>query len=165
MSPDFVWRAMRRADLAEVERIGNAIHIDHPEDEAVFAERLRLCPEGCHVLEGPTAPAGYIISHPWHADRPPPLNSLLGALPAEPGIWYIHDLALCPDARGTGAAGAIVAAIAERARARGLTRMDLIAVGASPPFWTRQGFRHMPLAPAKLASYGDGAGFMVRDLT
>lgn len=155
---------MTAADLPEVERLGNAIHLDHPEDEAVFAERLRLCPQGCHVLAGPEGIAGYIISHPWHADSPPPLNTLLAALPAPPGTWYIHDLALHPSARGTGAAQAILARIAALAAAAGAPRIDLVAVGQSPAFWARQGFHPHPWPAGKGNSYGPTARFMVRPL-
>lgn len=158
------WRPMRPADLDAVERLGNAIHVDHPESPEVFAERQRLCPEGCHVLVGEDGLAGYIISHPWHADMPPPLNTLLAALPPNPDTWYIHDLALHPRARGTGAAPVIVAALAAQARDANLTRMNLIAVGRSPPFWARQGFTPAPLPAAKLASYGGGAAYMTRTL-
>ena len=162
MSPDFAWRPMRTADLAAVEPLGNAIHLDHPEDPEVFAERLHLCPEGCHALDGPAGLAGYVISHPWHADNPPPLNTLLSALPAQPGTWYIHDLALHTAARGAGAGARIVGRLASQAASHGLPSLSLIAVGASPPFWHRLGFR--PLPGAKLASYGPGAAHMVRPL-
>ena len=33
------WRAMRAADLPAVEAVAEAIHLEFPEDEAVFAER------------------------------------------------------------------------------------------------------------------------------
>ncbi len=148
---------MCAADLAAVEKLGNAIHLDHPEDAAIFTERLRLCPEGCYTLDGPAGLAGYIISHPWHANSPPPLNTLLGTLPPAPTTWYIHDLALHQATRGSGAAPAIVATLAIR------PRIDLIAVGASPRFWARQGFRPAPLPAAKLASYGAGAQFMIKE--
>ena len=155
---------MRPTDLAAVEKLGNAIHLDHPEDAAVFAERQYLCPEGCHALEGPAGLAGYVISHPWNADSPPALNTLLGALPVPPQTWYIHDLALAPTARGSGAAAAIVARLAALAAARRLASMSLIAVGRSPAFWARQGFSPAALSAAKLASYGEAARHMVRRL-
>ncbi len=147
---------MRPTDLQTVEHLGNAIHLDHQEDAAIFAERLHLCPQGCHALDGPAGLAGYIISHPWHSNSPPPLNTLLGALPVPAATWYIHDLALHPSARGSGAAPAIIAQLAAHGR------IELIAVGASPRFWARQGFRPAPLPEAKLASYGTGAQFMVK---
>lgn len=159
MSPS--WRPMRPADLAQVEPLGNAIHQSHPERPEIFAERLALCPEGCHVLGQLD---GYVISHPWTLGSPPPLDTLLGALPARPNTWYIHDLALHERARGTGAAQAIVARLAALARALVLPTMSLIAVGRSPPFWARQGFTPSALPTAKLASYGPGAAYMVRPL-
>ena len=80
------WRAMEAADLAAVERVAAHVHPDYPEDEAVFAERLSLCPEGCLVLARPLGdPCGYVVAHPWRLGQPPALNSLLGALPV--GFW------------------------------------------------------------------------------
>ena len=52
---------------------------------------------------------GYLVSHPWPAGAVPALNSLLGEIPPGTANWYIHDLALLPAGRGTGAAGRIVA--------------------------------------------------------
>ena len=153
------WRPMAPSDLEAVERLGNTIHQAHPERPEIFAERLALCPEGCHVLGNLD---GYIISHPWTLGSPPPLDTLLGALPAQPDTWYIHDLALHERARGTGAAPAIVAHIATLAQARALPTMSLIAVGRSHGFWSRQGFISRPVPSGKLASYGGGADHMVR---
>jgi ribosomal protein S18 acetylase RimI-like enzyme len=162
--PPGAWRPMRPDDLGAVERLGNAIHVDHPESPDVFAERQRLCPEGCFVLPGPEGLSGYVISHPWRLGNPPKLDTMLGALPAHPDTCYIHDLALHPSARGTGAAPAIVTHLATSATARHLPTMSLIAVGHSPAFWTRQGFKPAPLPGGKLDSYGPGAAHMVRSL-
>jgi len=164
MSPEFSWRPMRVADLAAVAPLGNAIHQDHPEDPAVFAERFALCPEGCFALDGAAGLAGYVISHPWVPGAPPALNTLLGALPAAARNWYIHDLALHAAARGSGAGAEIVARLAQLAAARGMASMSLIAVGRSPGFWARQGFHPATLAGSKLASYGAMAAFMTRGL-
>jgi hypothetical protein len=153
MSPS--WRPMAPEDLESVERLGNTIHQAHPERPEVFAERLRLCPEGCHALGNLD---GYIISHPWTLGSPPPLDTLLGALPAQPDTWYIQDLALHERARGTGAAQAIVARLA----AAHALPLSLIAVGRSPGFWARQGFATATLPQGKLTSYGDGATYMIK---
>ncbi|WP_264713715.1 GNAT family N-acetyltransferase [Limobrevibacterium gyesilva] len=153
---------MTQDDLPDVARIADAVHPDHPEDISIFAERLRLHPAGCFVLDGA---AGYLVSHPWRALDPPALNHLLGALPAAPDTYYLHDIALLPRARGTGAAAAIVRAIIGHAAAAGLPGVSLIAVGASAPFWEAQGFIALdnPAMAAKLASYGTGSRYMVRD--
>ena len=158
---------MAPADLPAVMAIAAVVHPDYPEEEAVFAERLRLAPEGCHVLAADDgAFLGYLVSHPWPAGAVPALNSLLGAIPREVANWYLHDLALLPAGRGTGAAGAIVSAIAGKAAATGCTSLALVAVNASTGFWRRQGFRevHDPALDRKLASYDDAARYMRRDL-
>jgi hypothetical protein len=153
---------MRAEDLPAVEKVAEAIHVEHPEEAAVFAERLRLCPDGCLVLEGRQGVAGYLISHPWMLGQPPALDTLLGALPAAADSWYIHDLALAPGARGTGAAGRAVEHAA--ALGRGLGSLSLISVGRSAGFWRRQGFVTAEAPAGKLASYGAGAAYMVRFL-
>ena len=88
------WRAMAAADLPGVNALAARIHPSFPEDEAVFAERLRLYPDGCRVFERGSGIEAYVISHPSLHAEPPALNSLLGALPETPSTFYIHDLAL-----------------------------------------------------------------------
>lgn len=160
------WRTMSIADLPSVSALAARIHPDYPEDDAVFAERLRLYPQGCRVLEGEHGLVAYIVSHPWRHLEPPPLNALLGALPSQPSTFYIHDLALAPEMQGTGAAAGIVALLADHASASGLSSMSLIAVNGSAGFWQRQGFEavHDPLLESKLRSYSDDARFMARAL-
>lgn len=160
---------MAAADLPVVLAAAAVVHPDYPEDLSVFAERLRLAPDGCFVLADPAAApglAGYLVSHPWHADTAPALDTLLGRLPERPGTWYLHDLALLPTARGSGAGAAIAARIAAHARARGFATMSLVAVGGSSGFWKRQGFSVVehPALAEKLASYGETARFMRRVL-
>ncbi|UPG71136.1 GNAT family N-acetyltransferase [Roseomonas gilardii subsp. gilardii] len=161
------WRAMAAADLASVGWVAERVHADYPEDAAVFAERLSLFPEGCLVL----APAsggigGYVIAHPWQIGQPPALNSLLGALPAAPDTLYIHDIALLPDRRGGGAAMQALARLEDLARRQGLPGLSLVAVGGSPGFWLRRGFREQAdeALHGKLRSYDGAARYMVKDL-
>ena len=162
-----LWRRMAPADLPAVMRIAAVVHPDYPEDEAVFAERLQLAAEGCHVLIGDGGELrGYLVSHPWPVDTVPALNSMLGAIPPATRNWYIHDLALLPAGRGGGAAGRIVAGIAEHAARAGYASLALVAVNGSTGFWQRQGFREVndPALARKLASYDDAARYMRRDL-
>jgi SAM-dependent methyltransferase/ribosomal protein S18 acetylase RimI-like enzyme len=157
---------MSIADLPLVSVLAARIHPDYPEDDAVFAERLQLYPPGCRVLEGEHGLAAYIVSHPWRHLEPPPLNALLGKLPSQPSTFYIHDLALAPEARGTGAASLVVDELADHARKTGLPAISLIAVNGSVGFWQRQGFETVrdPQLDSKLRSYGDDACFMARML-
>lgn len=158
------WRAMTTLDLPAVEGVAAIVHPDFPEDASVFAERLRLCPEGARLFELSGQPAGYILSHPWTLGQFPPLNSLLNALPAAADTYYIHDLALLNAARGTGAAAMIVGDMLRHARIMGFATVSLVAVNNSSLFWYKHGFRALP-APEltdKLHSYEPDARLMVR---
>lgn len=160
------WRPMTAADLPMVKALADAIHAAYPESGIVFAERLALHGDGCLVLQGPGGIAGYVLSHPWRMREPPALDVRLGALPERATTYYIHDLALQPSVRGSGAATAAVARLAARARALQLPNMTLVAVGNSVHFWRRQGFVAVadPALAGKLASYGGHATYMSRPL-
>ncbi len=166
LNPSYKWRAMTAADLPAVKTLADFIHPAFPESEAVFANRLTLHAAGCEVLDGDNGLKGYILSHPWQDRVPPPLDAVLAPV-ALPSTYYIHDLALLPETRGSGAGTAIVGQLAARARALGLPNMTLVAVNNSVHFWQRQGFTVTddPALAAKLASYGDQARFMTRVLT
>jgi GNAT superfamily N-acetyltransferase len=161
------WRPMAKADLPAASVLAGSIHPAYPEDDAVFAERLMLYPDGCLVLDRGRDIDAYVVSHPWRRLEPPPLNSLLGELPAAPSTFYIHDLALSPSVRKTGAASQIVAWLVDHARAEGIPNMSLIAVNGSASFWQRQGFTRMQdrTLATSLRSYGNDAHFMTRDLS
>ncbi|MGO4715501.1 GNAT family N-acetyltransferase [Bradyrhizobium sp. 2TAF24] len=163
-SPGTLWRPMAAADLPAVAAIAARVHPDYPENDAVFAERLRLYPAGCLVLAAGPELVAYVVSHPWHHLQPPALNSLLGALPAMSSTYYIHDVALLPQARGSGAGAAVVARLVAQARAEGLANLSLVAVNGSQVFWHRQGFAEveMPALRQKLASYDAAARLMER---
>lgn len=153
-----MWRAMRPADLPELNRIADLVHPALPERAEIPAERLRLFPAGCLVLDRDGVMQGYAVSHPWHSGKPPALDTLLGRLPDAPTILYLHDLALRPAARGTGAAAQVVTLLVAQAAREGLTGLALVAVNASAGFWQRQGFRVVGSAPV---SYGPDAKLMM----
>ena len=152
---------MRAADLPAASLIAALVHPSYPEDDAVMAERLRLCPEGCFTLVGPEdAVLGYAVGHPWRARTVPDLDTLVGALPDPADAWCIHDVALRPEGRGCGAAAALVGLMLREAARCGVPVAVLVAVGAAAGFWRRHGFR--PIADAPPPGYGAGATLMVR---
>jgi GNAT superfamily N-acetyltransferase len=159
------WRAMTEGDLDAVSRLAAAIHPSYPEKDAIAAERLRLYPAGCLICECDGPPAGYAVTHPWRLGAPPKLDSLLHAIPQDADTYYLHDVALATDARGTGAASQLIALLASREQGRFPT-MSLVAVNGSAPFWARHGFVETtkPALTPALASYGSDAAFMVRML-
>lgn len=160
------WRAMASADLPGVVGVAAASFPDHFEDLACFNERLVLCPELCFALELDGAVEGYLIAYPWPRGEIPPLNTLLGGLPADRGNIYLHDLALSPTARGGGFTRAVVERLAEAARGQGASSLSLISVNESQAFWRRMGFAAVQndALAVKLASYGPDARYMARPL-
>ena len=91
-----LWRPMTEADLPAVCDIADRVHVSYPEDDTVFAERLRIYPAGCAVFEREKMPVAYAVTHPWHYANPPDLNVMLGDIPARPSTYYLHDIALSP---------------------------------------------------------------------
>jgi len=161
------WRLMEARDLASVSAMAAVIHTDFHEDDAIYVERMRLYGNGCFVLADRSGQlAGYAITHPWRLFSLPALNSLLGEIPEQPSTYYLHDIALMPQARGTGAAARIVAILAEHAQTQGFDSMSLVSVNNSADFWQRQGFeiKNLPELEAKLRTYSDDACFMLRPL-
>ncbi|WP_040619379.1 GNAT family N-acetyltransferase [Rhodovulum sp. PH10] len=162
-----IWRPMAADDLAAVTAVAAAVHAAYPEDASVFAERMTLAPDGCRVLWRGSRIVGYVLSHPW-TGLPPALNTRLEKLPEAPTTWYLHDLALLPEVRGTGAAGTVVRDLCAHAASKNFATMTLVAVGGSAPFWHRQLFVTAAVGDEKLrqklASYDEDARLMVRRL-
>jgi GNAT superfamily N-acetyltransferase len=161
----YVWRAMTAVDLTAACKVADAVHPLYPEDAAVFADRLELFPAGCLVLqEKPGGIAGYAVSHPWQFGDIPALNTRLGRLPEAPDTFYIHDVALLPEARGRGLAAAGVALLLEVAGREGLKTVSLVAIRGAGALWKKLGFltEDVPSLRRKLAAYDDQARFMVR---
>lgn len=161
-----VWRAMQPADVPGVVEVARLAFPHHFEDRSCFAERLALYPAGCFTLEIAGRVAGYLIAYPWTAGSAPPLNSLIGALPADASVIYLHDLALHPRARGKGLTSGIIDRLAMQARADGWDAIALVAVNEAAGFWARAGFAAVdgPAMAAKLTSYGANAVYMQRAL-
>ena len=157
---------MLESDLVRVNQIADIVHVNYPEDESVFAERRQMYPPGCQVLAANARLLGYIVSHPSMYAQPPALNSLLKRLPEQPTTYYIHDIALLPEARNEGHASQAVELVLRLAASAGCTNVSLIAVNNSTEFWRRHGFviTSEPSVDAKLESYGAGSFFMVRRL-
>lgn len=160
------WRPMVDGDLAAVCAIAERVHVSYPEDAAVFAERCRLYPAGCAVFEQDGKASAYVVTHPWRYGEPPALNVMLGAIPRQPATYYIHDIALLPETRGSRAGAAIVNAVIAHAAEIGMPNLSLVAVNGSVPFWRRFGFEIVsePALAAKLLTYDADARFMVRPL-
>lgn len=157
------WRAMRADDIPQVVHVADQIHPDLPEGDFVFAERVRLFPEGCLVLARGSRVLGYAVSHPIRYAQPPALDSLLGEIPADADQYYIHDVAILPELRGQGQAGKGIRKLLDVGDRFAST--CLVSVYGTGPFWRRVGFREEEADDGlreKLRKYGDDFVFMSR---
>jgi len=162
------WRRARAEDAEAIGRLSVDILGELGEPPAIFAERIALCPEGCHVLASGADILGHMISHPWVRGRPPALNQMLRHIPAGADCWYIHEVALREAARGQGCIRAILRQLADTAVAAGLPVMALVAVANAVAYWQRLGFRPAPLAADGIdsytGSYGGAAAYLEMEL-
>ncbi|WP_336969004.1 GNAT family N-acetyltransferase [Sphingobium aromaticiconvertens] len=149
---------MRHADLPAIAAISDTVHQSYSEDMAIYAERLDLYPSGCFTLWRGNRIGGYLISHPWHRHSPPALNAMLDSIPAMAGTYYLHDIALLPDARGSGAGRAAVDLIIDLARKAGFQDVMLMAVNGADRFWASVGFTYVDDADPAAQPGGYGAG-------
>jgi hypothetical protein len=161
-------RPMRVGDLHAVLELQNRAYPPALHDSAAaFESRLRLAPEMNLVLEIEGALAAYLVAHPWARLAPPPVDSVLEALPDGDRCWFIHDLTVSPDRRAGGLARTIFAAGRRAAMGEGLRVAELIAVAGAASFWRRIGFAGVtadPALAAKVAGYGPEAIYMQREV-
>jgi len=145
--------------LDEINRIADLVHPTLPEPIEVFAERLRLFPEGCLSLGDP--PKGYAFFHPWIKGEAPTLGSLLRELPANPDAMHLHDIAVLPEMRGSKVSSKAVAAAERSAKSMGIRTLQLVSVYGTHVLWERFGF-HI-VEDHGLDSYGS-AHLMMREV-
>lgn len=167
MNDSAAWRRAGDADLDAILDVQAHVHTIAPESRAVFASKRDAFPAGTLVLDRAGTVLGYGVFHPWRVDDIPALHALPFRAPERPDCLFIHDVALLPAARGSGAARALVALAREAALARGLGRLALVSVYGTVPIWSRCGFavRAAPAtAAADLAHYGETARYMVSEI-
>jgi len=157
---------MTAADLPAVLRIQALCYTDvTPESRQSLHSKLEASRSTCLIARIGQAVVAYLISLPWHHGQPPALNEPTCRLPPSPNCLYLHDLAVAPQARASGAGRALVDAFLSRLKQSDLGRASLVAVQDSAPYWERHGFRAMPVSPAlkaSLATYGARAAYMER---
>ena len=160
------WEPLHLCDANAVYSLAGSVHTELPERIEVFADRILLFQEGCRKIVRSGRLAGYGIAHPGVLDSPPPLDSILGAIPECPDCLHLHDAVVMPELRGHGAGPAYLEEMAAVAQAHGITMLTLVSVYGTNRLWTRCGFtiRNTPALAVKLAAYGPTACYMVRSL-
>lgn len=162
-------RPLQAQDMPAVMRIQAACYSAIvPESPQSMGAKLRAAPAFCHGAWRGEVLVGYLLTLPLRGLELPPLDAPTCTLARQPDALYLHDLALSPAARGSGAGQMLVQAALTVGVRRGLRQALLVAIQGSRPYWQRQGFAVLDDVPAatqaKLASYGADARLMRRDL-
>jgi ribosomal protein S18 acetylase RimI-like enzyme len=162
-------RSMQECDLPAVLQVqAECFDAVTRESQRSFLAKLAASPSTCFVAVQGSTVAGYLIAVPADSRSPPVLNADCFEIPSDPDCLYLHDLSVSPRARGSGVAEALVEAFLSRLKQLGFTQARLTAVNDSADYWARHGFEiAAPSGPAmdRIATYGEGARYMVRRAT
>jgi ribosomal protein S18 acetylase RimI-like enzyme len=166
MSTLLVIRPMRHADLTSILEIQAMCYTELiPESEDSLKAKLSASPSTCYVACQLDSVIGYLISSPGLFESPPELDAATFSLPPNPDSLYLHDVAVAPHARRSGAGRALVEKFIVQSRDMNFRHASLIAVQNSKSYWQRYGFRPVrqtSALKAKLSSYGDNVEYMER---
>ncbi|MDT0577064.1 GNAT family N-acetyltransferase [Croceicoccus sp. F390] len=156
------WTRAHSGAAPAIANMSAQVHQGYPEGQESFANRLSLWPQGCFLYHSGHGEdlLGYMICHPWMLDQCVPLDHVIDRLPADPTCLYLHDLALLPATRGSGAGRAGVQLANSLAQAAGLPVIGLVALPDAIGFWRHAGFQDSSARPH--SSYGTGAIVMQR---
>jgi ribosomal protein S18 acetylase RimI-like enzyme len=155
---------MQIEDLPSVLGVQSSCYFEvEPESEASLRAKLLASPTTCFIAEHKGKVVGYLIAVPSRFESPPEFDAPYYDVPPYPNALYLHDLAVAPEGRGSGAGKMLVTEFISRFRASELPRACLIAIQDSASYWERYGFHIvMPSESpqAKIESYGNNAKYM-----
>jgi len=133
---------------------------------AAFENKLRQAPASAWLATSSGQAQAYLVTLPVDEGHFPALHEASWSPPPKAKWLYLHDLAVDPAHRRSGAGRRLVEQALGHAHALGLEGLALVAVQGSQPYWTQQGFQAREASHAalleKLRSFGDEACFMVR---
>lgn len=157
------WVSIERGNLKEVDELGNSIHLEFPECFEVLEEKFHLFPSGCFKLVKEERVVGYGISHPWLLDSIPLLNSFLRKIPENANCYYIHDIVLLPEDRGTNAIYDLMGIFEGITKSMKLSHLVGVSICRSSALWKRLGFTERE--NSNLESYGKLSRYMIKKVS
>jgi GNAT superfamily N-acetyltransferase len=140
--------------------------LPYHEPLSAFDNKLQRSPGSAWIALASGQTIAYLVTLPVDEAHFPALHADTWQPPERARWLYLHDLAVDPDHRGSGAGQRLIERALALAQQRGLGGLALVAVQGSEPYWARQGFQPQeathPALIESLRSFGDGARFMVR---
>jgi len=139
------------------------------EKHSVMLNRFETFGQYFYVAKNENAIIGYMLSFPWRSGHTPINNQNFPTILQAPDCFYIHDITLLPEARGTGLARAMIEKACETGRSLGFKTISLVAVAQSGDYWDKINFQeHLDIPVEKknaiIANYGEGSRLMLRPL-
>ena len=135
------------------------------EEEPLIRRRLAAAPDTAWAATCGSEICAYLFAYRSQLGKITPLGGDFSE-PSVADSLYLHDLAVAPAARGTGAGTTLIRRATDLAVASGLCHLALVAVQGTQNFWARHGFSATPPCDATqrahLASYGVPACYMTR---
>lgn len=159
-------RPLTSQDVSRILEIQSAAYAPHLlENGDVFAAKIESAPRHCvGALDRTGELIAYVIAFPMGHSASVGLHETAARASitedGESPILYIHDLAVHPDAHGSGAGTAILTELVNIARAGGQSVFELVAIESAVGFWKHRGFA---VVDAEVyPGYGPGARKMRR---
>lgn len=139
---------------------------EYHEPPGAFDNKLRQSPGSAWIAASAGQTVAYLVTLPVDEAHFPALHASDWHPPERARWLYLHDLAVDPDHRGSGAGQRLIEQAFAHARQQNMSGLALVAVQGSEPYWRRHGFRAQDVTHHvlldRLRSFGDGARFMVR---
>ena len=165
---DLTIRALGASDMPAVMQVQAQCYTAiEPESLQSMRAKREAAPQLCRGAWLGGALIGYLSAVPVRGLELPALDSRRCIVAADADTLYLHDLALLPAARGSGAGLALVRQVTAAGARLGLGRALLVAIQGSVPYWRRHGFDVVAgtaQVQTKLISYGADARLMQRAL-
>ena len=137
------------------------------EDEPSVRARLAASPDSAWVAEDELGVCAYLVAYRSLLGKVTPIGGAFDVA-ADPGTFYLHDLAVSGRVTGRGVGQALLGLACEQAREEGLDHSSLVSIQASREFWQKHGYAVVadldPLALANLETYGGQGVYMVKRL-
>jgi ribosomal protein S18 acetylase RimI-like enzyme len=156
-------RPFSLADIQSVMEIQSACYPANLLEEAEhLIAKHQQSPLSCWVATEHQKAIAYLLTHPWSGDTPPALNTPLPPKKPKSDIYFIHDLAVLPSARGLGLAKRLFDTAIDWAKQEKLQKIRLIAIAGAADFWIKQGLSLVndKTLSHKLADYGPDTHYL-----
>lgn len=134
-------RLIEHSDLAAIVAIQDSCYGNELfEDPALITRRLMSQPNSCWLAQSHDAKVlAYLFSYPSREKRVAPLGSEFQRY-NDADLLYLHDMAVSSAARGLGLASELLATAERYALINGFSKLALVAVQGSVPYWQKHGF-------------------------